>query len=47
VKYQDVFKRDRQANIHVRWTMRWGGTMEGMIMQWWQPVGLPEENADK
>ena len=47
VKYQDVFKRDRQTTIHVRWTMRWGGTMEGMIMQWWEPVGLPEENADK
>jgi hypothetical protein len=47
VKYQDVFKRDRQSTIHVRWTMRWGGTMEGMIMQWWEPVGLPDENADK
>jgi hypothetical protein len=47
VKYQDVFKRDRQATIHVRWTMRWGGTREGMITQWWERVGLPEENADK
>lgn len=47
VKYRDVFKRDRGATIHMRWTMRWGGTRPGMIMQWWEPVGLPEENADE
>jgi hypothetical protein len=47
VNYRDVFKRDRRATIHVRWTMRWGGMTEGMIMQWWEPVGLPEENIDE
>lgn len=47
VKYLDVFKRDRTATIHVRWTMRWGGVAEGMITQWWEPVGEPSENTDE
>jgi hypothetical protein len=47
VKYRDVFKRDRRATIHVRWTMRWGGQAPGMIMQWWEPVGELAQNADE
>ena len=45
--YRDVFERDRKVTIHIRWFMRWGGTFKGMIMEYWDPVGLPEENADK
>jgi len=46
VKYRDVFDRSRRQTIHMRWTMRWGGMIEGQIMQWWDPVGSPAENRD-
>lgn len=46
VKYRDVFDRSRRQTIHMRWTMRWGGMVEGQIMEWWDPVGAPEENGD-
>jgi hypothetical protein len=46
VQYQDVFERNWRRRIHLRWAMRWGGTFEGMIMQWWELAGSPEENAD-
>jgi hypothetical protein len=45
-KYQDVFKRKRRVTIHMRWTMRWGGMIQGQVMQWWEPVGAPEDNSD-
>ncbi|HEV7217920.1 MAG TPA: hypothetical protein VGN39_03515 [Terriglobales bacterium] len=46
VTYRDVFDRNRRTNIHLLWTVRWGGIVEGQIMQWWEPVGLQEENSD-
>jgi hypothetical protein len=46
VKYRDVFNRNRRTTIHMRWTMRWGGMIQGQIMQWWDPVGSPQENGD-
>jgi hypothetical protein len=46
-KYRDIFKRERETTIHMRWFMRWGGTSKGLVTEYWEPVGLPEENADK
>jgi hypothetical protein len=46
VNYHTVFKRDMRATVHLRWTMRWGGMIQGQTMEWWEPVGPPEENAD-
>jgi hypothetical protein len=46
VRYRDLFDRRWRSTVHLRWTMRWGGTTEGMIMAWWEPVGTAEENAD-
>jgi len=46
VRYRDVFDRPRRVQVHLRWFMRWGGMMEAQIMQWWEPVGEPQENKD-
>lgn len=46
IRYQDVYDQIWQRNIHLRWTMRFGGMMEGQLMDWWEPVGPPEENAE-
>jgi hypothetical protein len=45
--YRDVFDRKRRATIHVRWYMRWGGQLEGQIMQYWDPVGPQADNDDR
>jgi hypothetical protein len=45
--YRDVFERDRRTTVHIRWFMRWGGQLEAQIMEYWELVGTPEENADK
>jgi hypothetical protein len=44
--YQDIFGRKKRTTIHLRWTMRWGGMVKGQVMEWWEPAGPPEENAD-
>jgi len=44
--YQNVFGRTHRVQLHLRWTMRFGGVIEGQITEWWQPVGKPEENSD-
>ena len=36
VRYRDAFERKRRRTVHVVWIMRWGGKMEGQIMQWWE-----------
>jgi hypothetical protein len=46
VKYRDVFERRRRVRLHLRWVMRWGGMIEGQIMEWWEPAGKTEENSD-
>jgi hypothetical protein len=46
VKYHTIFESNMRATVHLRWMMRWGGMIEGQIMEWWEPVGPPEENAD-
>ena len=46
VRYRDVYERRRRQTIHIRWTMRWGGTIEGQVMAWWLSVGPLEENQD-
>lgn len=45
-KYRDVFGRPKKVTIHLQWKMRWGGMIQGQVMEWWEPVGRPEENAD-
>ena len=40
--YTDIFKRKRRTTVH----MRWGGTFKGMISEYWEPVGLSQENRD-
>jgi len=46
VGYRDVFEHLHRVQLHLRWTMRWGGMIEGQIMEWWETVGKPEENSD-
>ena len=46
VTYRDVFGGSHRVQIHLRWFMRWGGMMERQIMEWWEPIGAPEENSD-
>jgi hypothetical protein len=46
VRYRDVFDRLRRVQVHLRWFMRWGGMMKGQVMEWWEPVGEPEDNKD-
>jgi hypothetical protein len=46
VRYEDLFDRKWRRRIHLRWAMRWGGTSEGMIMEWWEPAGSKEENEE-
>lgn len=45
-KYQDIFGHHKRTTVHLRWEMRWGGMVEGQIMEWWEPVGQPWENTD-
>jgi hypothetical protein len=47
VKYRDIFERRRRVRLHLRWVMRFGGMIEGQIMEWWEHAGKPEENSDK
>lgn len=46
VRHQDVFRRNWKTTIHMRWKMRWGGVIEGMIMDYWEPVGPAEDNRE-
>ncbi len=46
VKHRDVFDRDWKTTIHLRWTMRWGGVIQGTVTEWWEPVGPSEENKE-
>jgi hypothetical protein len=46
VRHQDVFRRNWKTTIHVRWKMRWGGVIEGMITDYWEPVGPPDDNRE-
>jgi hypothetical protein len=46
INYWDVFERKHRVQLHLRWSMRWGGMVPGQIMEWWEPVGKREENSD-
>jgi hypothetical protein len=51
VKYRDIFDRLWTKNVHLRWTMRFGGVVQDSAgdrakMDWWEPVGRPEENGE-
>ena len=46
IRYRDVFDRSRRVQVHLRWFMRWGGMIQGQIMEWWEPAGKPEDNKD-
>jgi hypothetical protein len=46
ISYRDVFERRHRVRLHLRWFMRWGGMLQGQVMEWWEPVGKPEENSD-
>jgi len=46
VRYRTIVERKMRVNVHLRWTMQWGGVIERQIMEWWEPVGPLEENRD-
>jgi hypothetical protein len=46
VKHQDVFGRNWKTTVHMRWKMRWGGVVEGTVMDYWEPVGPPGDNEE-
>jgi hypothetical protein len=47
VNHRDVFKPVVWTTaIHLRWKMRWGGMIQGTVMDYWEPVGGPRENEE-
>ena len=46
VRYRDVFDRRWRVRLHLRWFMRFGGMIQGQIMEWWELAGTLEENSD-
>jgi hypothetical protein len=52
VIYRQVLTNSKiRVNIHLRWKMKWGGIIHDdlgnmPIMEWWEPVGPPEENGE-
>lgn len=47
VKYRDVFELAWQTTIHMRWKVRWGGVIEGTVMDYWESAGPREENEER
>jgi hypothetical protein len=46
VRHQDTFGRRWKTTIHTRWKMRWGGVIDGAVIDYWEPNGPPEENQE-